>query len=927
MIKVFYTPLEYRHSTRMLLEEAVKHARQPDYSKILYLAPTPVKAADAQKLFHQFQGGPCYFPPETTTISRYCKKMYSIFGTGRILSRTLAPLLIAGLLRDKGQRTGRGGAGTGFSSVIADFIYDLKQRFPDKTVDELGLEFAGMLEALNIPGSVSANVIEAFETFRAYHSFTGQNGLIDEDDMLNACPLYNYHKHKGSILVIDGFYAPTAAEKGVLAGLIGNAEHVFITVPHDAAFYELTEDYSGFLKERFLIEEIYVQRDVPAARQPLGYYSYPDSEEEVEGIARHIKLLYVSGKVKSLEGIVVAFPELHRYAAMVERVFGRYGIPYALTVTKRLGEMRPLLDILCLLSAVIEEYPRLKFSQFLSSKYFKRIPEHLNRWMPSLSLQSGIVTGKAAWLDFIAEGSEVLDVQLLPEREAIERELRWIFKRLLPLEEIKKGASYARYADVLRKLLDDLEFTGCPDGTDEKIREKITEALHEIFEQLAFLGTLHPAAVTLSDFEEAFRHLLNAAFIEGEDVGVRVMDSLQLQGLSPDYLFLGGLVDGVIPGRQQMDYLLPDNAKVRMGLLHLEKYAMAQKFIFENAVKSAGHLHLSYPVMNGDTLFLPSSFLYSGEERRGGIAGTFSKEEYLVRTGKRPLLDVIDEVRVSPSLPGPSAAFRVTDIDAYRACPRRFFIEKILDLKPMDIKEYEVEAATLGTIIHRAMEQLIRGPLGDLERMRQRAEEIIGEIMKDKKMDAYWKQLVSDTFLELLPEIFEKELVIREDGYHSSEVEKSISGEPVKGIKLKGKIDRIDRIGDEVQIIDYKTGTAGLNCAQALDGNENLQLFLYAAILKTHGYCVSRVGIYSIKDMMIKWCPPRRKSKSSRKSKGGQENGDTRANVIDDYIIASLRFLEDAVARMRKGDFTARPLNDYQCRNCHEVPFCPYIQR
>ena len=915
----------------MLLEEAVKHTRRPDYSKILYLAPTPVKADDAQKLFHQLQGGACYFPPETTTISRYCKKMYSIFGTGRILSQALIPLLIAGLLKDKGQRAGRAGAGIGFSSVIADFIHDLKQRFPDKTVDELVLEFAGMLEALNIPGSVSANVIEALETFGTYQLFTGQNGLIDEDDMVNACTLYAERRtRRDGILVIDGFYSPSAAEKGVLGSLIGNAEHVFITVPHDAVFYELTEDYTGFLKERFLIEEIYVQRDVPAARQPLIYYSYPDSEEEVEGIARHIKSLYVSGKVKSLEGIVVAFPELHRYAAMVERVFSRYGIPYALTRTKSLGEMRPLLDILCLLSAVFEEYPRLKFSQFLSSKYFKRIPEHVNRWMPSLSLQSGIVTGKAAWLDFIAEGSEVLDVQLLPEREAIEKELLWIFKKLLPLDAIKKGAGYARYAEVLRKLLDDLEFTGYPDGPDEKIRGKITEALQKIFEQLAFLGALHPAAVTLSDFEEAFRHFLNAAFIECEDVGVRVMDSLQLQGLSPDYLFFGGLVDGVIPGRQQMDYLLPDSAKVRMGLLHLEKYAMVQKFIFENAVKTAGHLHLSYPVMSGDTLFLPSSFLYSGEERRGGPprrAGTFSKEEYLVRTGNRPLLDVIDEVRVPPSLLKPPAAFRVTDVDAYRACPRRFFIEKILNLKPMDIKEYEVEAATLGTIIHRAMEQLIREPLDDLERLRQRAEGIIGDIMKDKKMDAYWKQLVSDTFLELLPEIREKEFVIREDGYHSSEVEKSISGEPVKGIKLKGKIDRIDRIGDEVQIIDYKTGTAGLNCAQALDGNENLQLFLYAAILKTHGYRVSRVGIYSIKDMMIKWCPPKRKTKSRGKSKGGQTNGDIQANAIDDYIIASLRFLEEAVAHIRKGDFTARPLSDYQCRNCHEVPFCPYIQR
>ncbi|MBI5213835.1 MAG: PD-(D/E)XK nuclease family protein, partial [Nitrospirae bacterium] len=154
---------------------------------------------------------------------------------------------------------------------------------------------------------------------------------------------------------------------------------------------------------------------------------------------------------------------------------------------------------------------------------------------------------------------------------------------------------------------------------------------------------------------------------------------------------------------------------------------------------------------------------------------------------------------------------------------------------------------------------------------------------------------------------------IRKDGYVSTEVERTMVGEPIKGIKLKGKIDRFDKIGDSVQIIDYKTGGASLNCRQALEGNENLQLFLYAAMMKHQGYDVNRVGIYSLKDIDIKWCPPSKRGK-------GQE-------VIDDYIIAALKFLEDAAAGIRKGDFKAKPLNDYICWNCHEYAFCPYIQQ
>jgi ATP-dependent helicase/DNAse subunit B len=134
-------------------------------------------------------------------------------------------------------------------------------------------------------------------------------------------------------------------------------------------------------------------------------------------------------------------------------------------------------------------------------------------------------------------------------------------------------------------------------------------------------------------------------------------------------------------------------------------------------------------------------------------------------------------------------------------------------------------------------------------------------------------------------------------------------------------LDRFDRTDNAVQIIDYKTGTTGLNCKQVLEGNENLQLFLYAAMMKNQGYTVSRVGIYSLKDIDIKWCPPKKARRQKTEDRG------QKTDSIDDYIIASLKFLEDAVKDMRKGDFKAKPLNDYICWNCHEYAFCPYIQQ
>ena len=71
--------------------------------------------------------------------------------------------------------------------------------------------------------------------------------------------------------------------------------------------------------------------------------------------------------------------------------------------------------------------------------------------------------------------------------------------------------------------------------------------------------------------------------------------------------------------------------------------------------------------------------------------------------------------------------------------------------------------------------------------------------------------------------------------------------------------------------------------------------------------------IYSLKDVNLSWIP----KKNDRKEK----------RTIEDYIVISLKFLEETVSRMREGNFSASPLNEYTCWNCSERPYCPYIQK
>jgi ATP-dependent helicase/DNAse subunit B len=317
--------------------------------------------------------------------------------------------------------------------------------------------------------------------------------------------------------------------------------------------------------------------------------------------------------------------------------------------------------------------------------------------------------------------------------------------------------------------------------------------------------------------------------------------------------------------------------------------------------------------MEGDKLFLPSLYLRGAQETPERIFGDFSPEEEMTRRAGEPLSSRLREITGIKKYRG-SSPIRVTDIDSYRSCPRRFFIERVLGIEPPELREYEVAPKTIGIIVHEVMEKLIGPPLGDMDAFRRRAEKAVDKVLDGKPLDSYFKTLLKESFLTVLPEIFELEEGLASEGYTPKKAEHSIKGEPLPGIKLKGKIDRVDvKDSGSTLVLDYKTGTANLSSTGTLKRGETLQPFIYSALLKAQGAEIPEsVGIYSLKDLKIKRVPDRKDVKEGR--------------TIEHFIETALLYLDSTVSAMRDGDFKAQPLSDATCRQCHERPYCPYIQ-
>src|SRR5262249_53075303 len=68
--------------------------------------------------------------------------------------------------------------------------------------------------------------------------------------------------------------------------------------------------------------------------------------------------------------------------------------------------------------------------------------------------------------------------------------------------------------------------------------------------------------------------------------------------------------------------------------------------------------------------------------------------------------------------------------------------------------------------------------------------------------------------------------------FDAGEVERRLQPSELDGTVLRGRIDRIDRHGTAVELIDYKTGAAQALASKVHDPLEDTQLAFYAALVR-----------------------------------------------------------------------------------------------
>ncbi len=403
------------------------------------------------------------------------------------------------------------------------------------------------------------------------------------------------------------------------------------------------------------------------------------------------------------------------------------------------------------------------------------------------------------------------------------------------------------------------------------------EVLMRSFNRITEVLTMYTHYHDVKAFKQLYQQTVGSATVPfiGEPLrGLQIMGVLETRTLDFEYLIMVGVNEGVLPSGKTVNSFLPNDLKRVFGLpLYYEKDAI-YAYHFYRLLQRSKEVYLIHDSETDE--------LGKGEKSRFITQLEFELKRY------QPAHSIHQKVAISASPSYQEAEIKIpkTDITLARIleraksdgeygslspsalitlkeCSLKYYYRYGIGLKELKEVEESAEANTFGSILHLALETIYKPLLGqvlneeDVLQLIPGIDKIVEEAFKMTYRDV--SQLTGKNLLqiEVLKAYVRKMLdqdiaTIKDLGkknrhltlmYLEQEwkapLTVEVDGKQVR-IYVKGKIDRIDKCGDEMRVIDYKSSIKSTDKFQFkgfselmidTDQNKLFQLFTYVWLL------------------------------------------------------------------------------------------------
>lgn len=457
-------------------------------------------------------------------------------------------------------------------------------------------------------------------------------------------------------------------------------------------------------------------------------------------------------------------------------------------------------------------------------------------------------------------------------------------------------------------------------------------------------------------------------FESSVDNRLQIMGVLETRTLDFEQIIVVSANEGTFPTVQKNKSLIPYDIAKAFGLPTYEDYEAMHSYYFYRLLQRAKKIALIYCTSKGVSLVGNSEVSryawqleYDLAQKNPKItiqktsvvfpAVPKNQQEDLRIEKNEEILAIIKQKLQNQLSP--------TAIDSFIRCSLQYYFNYVAGIKEAKEVRDEIESDTLGSIVHHVLEDIffeigednrisakdLREVLPQIpERVKQKFKEtahlytqeaIIGNnLIAQEVAILYVKNFLEKQIAELeddsnkLEENPTFEILSLENKHELLRIEPAIfpyqyNGESLD-VRLRGIVDRVDKISGTLRIIDYKTGkvekkdvkidhTELLSIADNPDMGKIRQLWLYKYLLqknldsnpqwKTYQNAPIEAGIYSLrnptKELLALHTPPA-KFKEKDKDKGNPEN--IRLNDKEWFYQKTENWLSEVIRKMLDKD-------------------------
>ncbi len=380
--------------------------------------------------------------------------------------------------------------------------------------------------------------------------------------------------------------------------------------------------------------------------------------------------------------------------------------------------------------------------------------------------------------------------------------------------------------DKCLKLIESLELLN-----NNSLEFEYLNRFNKLFQQLKNLNHKYGYITTINSLQLVYKQLLNTESLafKGEPLsGLQIMGMLETRVLDFENVIITSVNEGFIPSGKTNNSFIPFDVKREFDIPTYQEKDAIFSYHFFRLLQRAKNIYLLYNTETDDfgsgeqSRFITQLEILNNKLPNCTIHKSIVSPKLnnsiteLILVEKTPLIHKkLKDLAIKGISP--------TTLTNYIYNPIEFYKNKILGIKSVQELEETIAANTLGTVIHKTLEELYKPYINiflsvdDIASMQQKSEQIIKKyfklIYKNGDITSGKNLLTFEVSKHYINTFLKQELKLLKTGKQIKilaleiDLETTIKTKNINyPIKIRGQADRIDELDGVVRIIDYKTG-------------------------------------------------------------------------------------------------------------------------